>query len=182
MLLDVYQHDIDKLKPFTDNGIVIDTGVMLDLVQGIIDTRFRRKKPSPTSDYALAISLLEFYNLIGQWNKFFITPHILTEVCRNMQSLFGTTPEYKRIILEILPILEPMGERQADKDNFMKLIDRKNPVLQAGDISVYVATEDIISSGQKIALLSKDGKLCGTYSQHPNVMVLDPKSMLSLVN
>ncbi|TSC67359.1 MAG: Uncharacterized protein CEO19_269 [Parcubacteria group bacterium Gr01-1014_73] len=179
LLLDLGRQDYDKeIMPFLRNGIIIDTSIIFKIIQGHILTRVTKKKSEEMPDYK---NILDFFDLIkiqNRWEKFFITPHILTEVCRHFRETYDKWNNYRELVLEIMPILENMKEEVVIKDDFMKKIDHKNPVIEAGDISIYVTAENFSSKNRKVALLADDSGITDRYINHPQVLVLNYQSVI----
>lgn len=171
MFLDPSENLDNKIIiPFIKNGIIIDTSVIDIIVNGLINSRIS-KKDSPELD-----DLLKFFDRLkikNEWNKFFITPHILTEVCTHLRNTYSKQENYKEIVKEILPLLHEMREEPVEKIKIIGHIDFNKPVIEVGDISIFKVADDYISRVGKIAILSKDDGLSQTYKDNPNVMVMD---------
>ncbi len=179
MFLNLAEHEYDRdITPFLRNGVIIDTVVILDIIYGLVETRISRKKLSELPDYKRLLDFFDRLKLTNQWNKFYITPHILTEVCRHVRDTYCKWQNYKEIIATVLPIMEYMGEKQISKNDFLKRIELKNPIIEAGDISIYVSADDLLNKKQKVAILSRDHALNKQYQDIPNVMVMDYQSII----
>lgn len=179
LLLNLHSQDYDKeVMPFLRNGIIVDTSIIFKIIQGHILTRITKKEPKEIPDYK---NILDFFDLIkvqNQWERFFITPHILTEVCRHFRETYHSWINYPELVSEIMPMLENMKEEGVNKEDFLKKIDRKNPVIEAGDISIYVLAEGFTFSNKRIALLADDSGITDRYIDHPRVLVLDYQSVI----
>lgn len=179
LLQNLHQEDYDnEVMPFLRNGIIVDTSIIFKIIQGHIFTRITKKEPEEIPDYK---NILDFFDLIkvqNQWEKFFITPHILTEVCKHFREAYHTWTNYPELVSEIMPMLENMKEEGVLKKDFLKKIDRRNPVIEAGDISIYVLAEGFTSSDKRIALLADDSGITDRYIDHPRVLVLDYQSVI----
>jgi len=178
MFLDITNFDYDKdIIPFTRNGIIVDTSIIKIIIDGFISVRFTGIKPSQLPEYE---NLLYFFDLIkvnNKWDKFLITPHILAEVCNHFRNTYNKYHNYKDIVKEFLPIIKDMGEHPISKKEIIHYIESKNPVIEIGDISMFLVADDFISKNEKTAILAKDTRLSNTYFDHPKVMVMDYKSI-----
>jgi len=79
---------------------------------------------------------------------------------------------------EIIPIIETMQENIVPKDKITQLIDFKNPVIEIGDMSIFVTTDDFINSGKRVAILSNDRIMNSKYQDHKRVMIMDYQSVI----
>ena len=61
MYLDLNIHtDYDRdIFPFIKNGIVIDTSIIDEIINGLISTRISKKRPTELSNYSKILSFLE---------------------------------------------------------------------------------------------------------------------------
>lgn len=176
MFLDLEQHQYDTdIIPFIRNGIIIDTSVLDILISGIIDSRIGNKK---SLEFQRILDFLDLMKVNNRWEKFFITPHILTEVCNHFRNRYCKRNDYKRIVEEVMPIIETMQESIVRKNRITQLIDFKNPVIEIGDMSIFVTTNDFINSGKKIAILSNDRIMNNKYQDHKKVMIMDYQSVI----
>lgn len=173
MYLDINNQDYDsEIIPFIRNGIIIDTSVLLKIIEGLVCTRISKRK---SSELEKILRFLDALKLTEKWDKFFITPHILTEVCTHLRNDYDSR---KDVVCEVLPIITKMGELLTSKKDFIKQIDLENPIIEAGDISIFVVTDEFVSRKEKITFLSNDGRLNGKFRDHPNVGVLDYQSAI----
>lgn len=176
MFLDLQQHQYNTdIIPFIRNGIIIDTSVLDILINGMIDSRISNKR---SLEFQQILDFLDLMKVNNRWDKFFITPHILTEVCTHFRNKYCKRDDYKKIVGEIMPIIETMQEKVVRKDSITKLIDFKNPVIEIGDMSIFVTTDDFINSGKQIAILSNDRIMNNKYQYHKKVMIMDYKSVI----
>ncbi len=176
MFLNLRVHDYDRhIYPHIKNGVVIDTSVFKIIVDGIICTRFS-KKESP--EFADILLFLDYLKMNNKWSKFFITPHVLTEVCTQLRNGYSKWKNFPKIIEEILPIITEMEDKVVKKNEILRLIDLKNPVIEIGDMSIFVIADDFVSRNVKIAILTNDNELNKRYEDSRSVMVLDYKSNL----
>lgn len=176
MFLNTIDYNYDKdVIPFIKNGIIIDTSVIKIIINGLISTRISRKK---VPEFEKLLNFLDLIKVNNQWNKFLITPHILTEVCGHLRNDYNKHNNYKTIIEEVLPLLEDMKEKSVSKDKLIASIDLKNPIIEAGDISIFAVTNDFIKDTKKIAILVKDNQLGKKYKDYQNVMVMDYNSII----
>jgi predicted nucleic-acid-binding protein len=148
MYLDINNDDYDsKIIPFIRNGIIIDTTVFLKIIDGLVCTRISKKE---SSEFEKILKFLDALKLTEKWDKFFITPHILTEVCTHLHNDYDSR---KDVVSEIMPIIKNMGEHPVSKDDF---IGRK----------------------EKVAFLSNDRRVNEKYKDHPYIMVMDYQSAI----
>ncbi len=118
----------------------------------------------------------------NRWGKFCITPHILTEVCNHIRNDYNRWNNYKEIISEIIPILSQMEDAIIKKDDVLKLIDFRNPIVEIGDLSIFVVADDFINRNEKIAILANDSELNKKYKDNNNILLLNYKAnMLNLI-
>ena len=181
MFLDPRIHtDYDAhINPYIRNGIIIDACIVREIIDGTISARIT-KKESPELN-----KILKFLDIIkcnNKWNKFFITPHVLTEVCQHVREEYKDWQEPEKILNEIMPILKDMGDQQVSKGGFLGIIeDKKHLAIEAGDISIFVATNDFLNQKEKIAILSNDGGINHKYEFDNRVMVMDYNSFIQNV-
>lgn len=180
MILDLkYTHtNYEKqVKPFLKNGVIIDTSVLKEVLEGLVETEISKKENEQFQQLLLFFDLLKINN---NWEKFIITPHILTETCTHLRNRYDKwTDGYKKVISITLPLLKKMNELQAEKNKIIDSVEIKNPVLEVGDISIYLSVADnFINSGKKITILSNDGGINEKYQYNDNVMVIDYKSSI----
>lgn len=178
MFLDVRIHTdyIKDILPFIENGIIIDTCVVKEIIDGVISLRISKKKSSELDKIE---SFFDLIKLNGKWNKFYVTPHILTEVCRHIRDKYYTWKDHKAIIDEIMPILKDMGDRPVSKKEFLGVIENnKNLAIEAGDISIFVTADDFMNKKERIAILSNDSGIHDKYKFHPHVMIMDYNSVI----
>lgn len=176
MFLNLQVHDYDSdIVPFIRNGIIIDTSVFKIILNGIICTRISKKNLPEFNEILL---FLDYIKVNNKWKKFYITPHILTEICTHLRKDYNGWNNYKEIIQEILPILTDMEEKTVFKNEIIRLIDFKNPVVEIGDISIFVVADDFVSRHVKVAILANDAGLNNKYKDSKDVMLLDYKSNL----
>lgn len=178
MFLNLQVHEYNKdIYPYIKNGIIIDTSVFKIIVDGIVCTRFSKKK-SPELDEIM--NFLDILKMNNKWGKFFITPHVLTEICRHIRNDYDDWKNYKEIIKQIFPMITAMEEKAVKKDEILRLIDYGNPIIEIGDISIFVIADDYENRKEKIAILAEDGGINNKYIDSKNVMVLNYK--LNMLN
>lgn len=179
MLLDASHIEYDKnIMPYIRNGIIIDTSVLKIFLDGFISARISKKKLSELSEYK---GLLDFFDLIkinNEWNKFLITPHILTEVCTHLRNDYNRYRNYKEIVDEISPFLEGIREEQVDKPNIIGHTDFKNSIIEVGDISICVVANNFIKTVKKVAILAKDRRLNAIYKDSPHILIMDYENII----
>lgn len=180
MFFDTNIHtDYDRhIFPFIKNGIIIDTSVILKIIDGLISIRISKKDINDVPTYRNILSFLDIIKVNNRWEKFFITPHILTEVCTHLRNEYSKNKNYKEIVNEVMPILDGMKEKFVCKDNIIRHIDFKNPIIEIGDISIHITTENCISSIGKIAILADDDGLNKIYEDDDQVMIMNYKSAI----
>jgi len=165
----------DQIRPFIKDGIFIDTSIIRIFIDGFINTKFSKK-----GDLAYKI-LLDFFQRIkvgNAWNNFFITPHVLSEILGQLNQHHRRDPKYTEIVSEILPILGDMEEeRKTTKDQIIGFIDYNKPVVEVGDISIYLAVEGIANIPQKVSILAKDFGFRNRYEEDPNILIMDFESI-----
>src|SRR3989338_1573681 len=176
MILDlVYQHNdyIKDILPYTKEGIFIDTSVLKIFIDGLVELRFQKKQ---NYDYDNLIVFFEKIYIKNKWQKFFITPHVFTEMCSHVNVSYNKRNDYKKIIEEILPVFKDMREKLVMKGDILNYKDviNPNPCIEIGDISIFVASDlEFVNQGKKISILVKDKKFNEEYKNNPNVMVMD---------
>jgi len=176
MFLDLTQHQYEKdIIPFIRNGIIIDTSVLDILIDGIIDTRISGKK---SLKFERIVDFLDLMKISNRWEKFFITAHILTEVCNHFRKKYSKRADYKRIVEEVMPVIELMQEHIVQKDKITHLIEFKNPVIEIGDMSIFVTANDYIDLEKQVAILSNDRDLNKKYQDSKKVMIMDYQSVI----
>lgn len=179
MFLDISLHKYDKdIIPFIKNGIIIDTSVIKIIIDGLVSTRISKKKLDELSDYKKLLDFLDLIKVNNKWNKFFITPHILTEVCTHLRNKYNKWENYNKIIEEVLPLLKDMKERLVNKTDIITRIDFKNPIVEVGDISIFVVADNFVTTLSKVAILAKDDELNKKYQYSTKVMVMDYESIV----
>ena len=179
MFLDINQHDYEKdIIPFIKNGIIVDTSVIDIFIDGLIEVRFTKKKLEVLPEYKTLLAFFDLIKITNRFEKFYITPHILTEVCTHFRNKYNKRQDYTAIVEEVLPILKMMQEKMVTKERIFERIDFTRPVIEIGDISIFVVAEAFLASGKKVALLAKDRNLNKTYENHQDVMVMDYQSII----
>lgn len=165
------------IRPYLKNGIIIDTCVLKEIIDGIVLSRITKKESQELKNIDFFLQLIKIHK---KWDKFFITPHILTEVCQKIRSEYCTWENQEQIIGEIMPIIKNMGEFQIKKGNFLDIIENnKNVRIEAGDISIFVKTDDFLAKKEKIAILSNDSGVNDKYMGDDRVMVMDYNSVIN---
>ncbi|PWU23847.1 hypothetical protein C5B42_01650 [Candidatus Cerribacteria bacterium 'Amazon FNV 2010 28 9'] len=171
MILDLRKHKSDYFGQFTKNGVIIDTCVLRVLIDGTIQSQFRKKTPN---DFNYLLDFLELIKMKNQWSKFFITPHILTETCRYFRDEYKDWANFHELVALIIPILDSMGEsNEIKKAEVLNSIDFVKPIIEIGDISICLMANDFVKNNKKIAFLSIDGGLNGKYAADKNVLAMD---------
>ncbi len=174
--LDLREHsDYTKhIGPFTRNGILVDTSVLWEMLQGLIVTRIEKKE---AIEFQKIVSFLDAIQIRNRWEKFLITPQILTETFNQFRNIYSKFGDYKERAAEIMPIIAPMVERGVSKAEVMKLVDEEmggeKPIIEVGDISIFVAADDLVERSEKIAIITKDGRMIDKYRNNDRVMIMD---------
>ena len=173
MILDInYVHKdyVKDILPYIRNAIFIDTSVMKIFINGFITTRFSKKKDE---EFEKLLAFFDIIKVSDKWNKFYVTPHVLAEICRHLNNDYRKHHDYKEKVEEILPILKELQEIVITKEKIIGCVDLKNPILEIGDISIFLATEEFIDSSKKVAILVKDERFNEEYEHNLNVMIMD---------
>lgn len=165
------------IEPFLRNGIIIDTCVLYEIIDGLVETRIRKNKLGILSEFEQINIVFDLLHVTQQFNKLYVTPHILTETCRHLENNYNKHNNYKEIVEEIFPILEGMKEYSVSKDDFFKQIDKINPIIESGDISIFVTADDFTTKREKIAILTKDERIKDKYKTFPYVLVMDYRNI-----
>lgn len=174
MLINLQLHKYDRhIYPHLKNGIIIDTSVFKIIIDGIVSTRISKKE---SQEFSRVLLFLDYLKINNKWNKFLITPHILTETCTHLRNDYSKWENFPEIINEVIPIINEIQEKTVKKNDILRLIDPKNPVMEIGDISIFVIADNFASKGVKVAILSNDRKLNRKYEYSKDVMVLDYRS------
>ncbi|MEK7570865.1 MAG: hypothetical protein AAB553_01200 [Patescibacteria group bacterium] len=158
------------VSPYLRNGILIDTSVFKEIVDGTVKTRFEKKE---SSELKMILEFLDLIKMNNKWSKFVVTPHILTEICKHLHNDHSHHNEYKKIVDLIVPMLSEMREDDVQKERILKYIDFNSPVIEIGDISIFIVADDFVSKKEKVAILSKDDGFNAKYQYNQDVMVMD---------
>ncbi len=179
VLLDLYytHTNYDKdISPFLINGIFIDTSVMKIFIDGYINHFFSSKEDV---NYNNLIALLDYLKINSKWQKFLITPHILTEICHHFYCDHNKRNDYPNIVKQIFPILKTIKEeREIIKDDILDFVDINKPIIELGDISIFLCVDKIINTSKKTAILVNDRGFNKRYEYHPKVMIIDYKKTI----
>lgn len=165
------------IAPFLRNGVILDSCVLYELINGIVEKRISKKELDPLSDFEQINVVFDLLHLASRRNKLYITPHILTETCRYLEITYNRRRDYVKIVNEVFPMLENMSEYPVSKDDFCKQIDRQRPIIEAGDISIFVTADNFMGKKEKIAILTKDGGIRNKYKDLPYVLIIDYKTI-----
>lgn len=182
MILDLkYEHTdfIKHIIPFIKGGIFIDTSVLKIFLDGYIKIRFSKQKDSSYDDL---ISLFELLQIKNNFSKLLITPHIFTETCSHLNRDYNKREDYKEIIKEVIPFLSDLSEHPSVKKNdILCCVELKKPIIEVGDISIFLSVDNINNSKQKTAILVKDSHFRERYASNPNILIIDfDKTILDL--
>lgn len=179
MFLDLSTHDYDKdIIPFIKNGIILDTSIIKIIMDGLISVRVTQRVLEELPEYNNLLHFLELIKVNNKWDKFLITPHILTEVCRHLRDKYDRYHNYKNVVSEVLPLLSGLEEQLVSKDDIVNSIDLKNPIIEIGDISIMLVAKSFTSSSEKTAILAKDHALNKKFEFDNNVLVMDYESVI----
>lgn len=129
------------------------------------------------SEFEQINSVFDLLHITKNWNKLFVTPHILTEACRHLENTYNKRKDYKRVVGEIFPLLEEMGEHHVSKLDFCKQINLDKPIIESGDISIFVTADNFISTSRNISIITKDQRIKNKYKDTPHVMVIDYRAI-----
>lgn len=179
MFLDINNQHSDYNKdiwPFIKNGIIIDTSVLKIIIDGLISARISKK---PSSELEGLLFFFDIIKVKDKWDKFYITPQILTEVCTHLRNDYNGHRKFSEIIKEIIPILDVMGEKVVYKNQLIRSIDYKNPIVELGDISIFIIADDFVDKKEKISILVKDRGINKRYEDNPKVMIMDYASIMT---
>lgn len=178
MFLDIRIHNYDKdIIPFIKNGIIVDTSIIKMFIDGLISIRISKKKITEFPDYKKLLDILDLIKVNNKWNKFIITPHILTEVCNHLRNDYCKNSNYCDIVKEVIPFLKNVEEKIIEKHHIIDRIDFENPVIEIGDISIFAVADNHTDTKKKIAILANDRELNRRFQDSPNVMVIDYKAV-----
>ena len=180
-LLDLTKIDFDYDKdviPFIKHGVIIDTCVVKTLIDGFIAKRISKRRDEDL-DFTMLDGFLDLIKLNNKWEKFLITPHILTEVLQHFTNdKYYEGRKYQEILNEIMPVLQRMRERNIEKDKILSYVNYSRPVIEMGDISIFVATDDSSNSNEKIAVLSADRLMIYEFVDNPLVLGINYKNIM----
>jgi len=174
-----YEHLNKKtIQPFIKNGIIIDTSVLKIFIDGLISVKINKKKSEELD------KILSFFDIIKVgWDKFYITPHVLAETCNHFRNDYSKAYRhcYSQIVKEVFPIIETIKEKEVKKEQIMKLIDYDKPIIEIGDMSIFVIADELIDRKEKIAILAKDNGFNERYEFDKKVMIMDYNVINSLL-
>jgi hypothetical protein len=189
MLLQINEEHKDYIKhivPYLKNGILLDTCIMKIFIDGFIELRFSKKR---NDNYDNLISILELLQINNKWDKFYVTPHVFAEICQHFYTDYDRDKrmDFKEMVKEIIPILSELKEeKNIGQKRILELVDKNKPVIEIGDLSIFVAVENIMKEGLKIAIISKDRGIREKYedkSKYPHVLMIDfDKTLCDLRN
>ena len=77
-----------------------------------------------------------------------------------------------------MPVLQRMRERNIEKDKILSYVNYSRPVIEMGDISIFVATDDSSNSNEKIAVLSADRLMIYEFVDNPLVLGINYKNIM----
>jgi hypothetical protein len=179
MFLDITHFDYDKdVIPFIKSGIIVDTSIIKIIIDGLVAVRFTKTKMDELPEYNNLLNFFDVLKINNRWNMFFITTHILAEICNHFRNQYNKRFNYREIVKDFLPILAGMGEHPVSKSSIMEYIETKKPIIEIGDISIFLVADNFISCNQKASILAKDTRLSKTYFDHPNILVMDYNTIM----
>jgi len=191
MILDIVNlhRDFNKdVVPFIRAGIFVDTSVMKIYIDGLLKNKYGAKMDDEFQD---VINVLNYLKIHGYWEKMYVTPHILTEICKHFYtdkdysgSSRNKRQDFKEMVSDILPILKSLREESnITKDKILDLIDVDKPVIEIGDLSIFVSVNELNNTGKKTAILVKDSVFNKKYENDDNIMIIDfDKTSLDIKN
>ncbi|MBU0570378.1 hypothetical protein KKB40_06430, partial [Patescibacteria group bacterium] len=163
----------EEVSPYIKDGVFIDSGVIYDIIDGYISVRFSKKN---TDKFKRINFYLDKIKLNNKWDKFLITPHVLAEVCGYVNRTYDRKEwekQYPKIIELIMPLLKEMVDRpNLRKNKLLSYVNTKHPVVEIGDISIYLATDLMLQAQKKVAMLTKDWDMDKKYEDNRNVLVM----------
>lgn len=173
MFLDVTDLDFDRdVIPFTRNGIILDTSVIKIFIDGLIATRIEKRRLANLPEFKQLTAFFDLIKVGVKFERFIITPHILTEVCSHIRNDYGKRKDYQNVFEHMSPFLFEMTERLVGKEQVLEKVTTGQPI-EIGDLSIHVVTDGILNENKTISILAKDRKLNAVYKEHPKVLVMD---------
>jgi hypothetical protein len=166
---------LQQITPFTSRGVIIDTSVAWEIVQGLVSARISKKR---YEELEKILRFLEFIKLYQRWDKFVITPHVLAEVCNLFRDQYSKWTNYGEITKEVMPMIEHMRDCTVSKKEIFEHIDYDKPIIEIGDISIWVMADGCVQRKDKIAILSVDNRLNKRYEDNPRVLVMNYRNIV----
>ena len=172
-----------KIWSFTRNGVIIDTSILLEFINGMI----KRQRGSGVvggemAEYQKIVNLLELTRLNDNWDKFYLTPHIMTETCSRVNVEHNRDVDFEDIAKQIMSIVDKSEEKMVCKKDFLGcIVYRSGMKLEPGDISIYAVADQFQKDKKKVAILTKDWGFTNRYAKSPYVMVIDHTQIVDLV-
>ena len=77
-----------------------------------------------------------------------------------------------------MPLLKDMIEKQVEKSAIFNRVDANNPIIEVGDISIFVIANEMIDTHDKVAILANDQGINNRYMDDHRVLVLDFKNIM----
>jgi hypothetical protein len=72
-------------------------------------------------------------------------------------------------------------EKNFNKEDILNFINLNKPIIELGDISIFLSVDEIVDNSKKISVLVKDDGFNQRYEDHPNVLIIDyDRAVLSL--
>ena len=171
MILNLQQHEANYFGQFTKNGVIIDTCVLRVLIDGLFDIQVSGK---PNQDFEDLMDFLDLIKMKNAWSRFYITPHVLTETCRQFRDKYRKWDNLKDLLGLVIPVMNSMQEaNSAKKEDILNSIELSNPIIDIGDISICLVADDFIKKQMKIAFLSVDSRLNAQFSSSKEVLAMD---------
>jgi len=178
MYLNSLENTEINITPFFKNGVIIDTSVVDILIDGLIASRICKKANFDSFEFELLLGFFDLIKIQNQWSKFIITPHILTEVCTHFRNKYSKYENFRDIVRQIMPLLKDMIEKQVEKSAIFNRVDANNPIIEVGDISIFVIANEMIDTHDKVAILANDQGINNRYMDDHRVLVLDFKNIM----
>jgi len=173
MFFNTQETNYDKnIIPFIKNGIIVDTSVLLVFFEGLISVRVSKKTEDSLPEYKVVNWLIQRLKL--DWKKFYITPHILTEVCTNIRNDYCKKNwDFTKVFKEIAPFLNDVIQENIENKKILNSVNPDKPILEVGDISIFLKTDDFIKKNKKTAIMAKDFGISNKYKDDKDVLLID---------
>lgn len=172
MILTKLKNYNNKIAPFIRNGVIIDTSVIEEIIEGLVLIRRNSADKSKIAEYKKIVDLLDLLKLSNKWDMFFLTPHIMTETCTHINLSHNKKTDFGDVVDNFMSVIKPTTEKSPNKENCLNCYKKGNK-LEIGDLSIYSLADSFAKEKKKVAILSKDDGFSVRYSESPYVMVID---------